>query len=392
MSARSLPPVVRGSLAALRRAVRTALRLLPVSVVAVAGLAWPALAVGPAPTPSPPAGVSQPVSTFGVAPANDSKIDGRPAFYYSASPGARLTDHVAFVNAGTTPVDLTIYASGAVATTTGEFALAAANRKAEGVGSWIQVLPPSVPLTIPARTDAGPSIVVVPLTLQVPADASPGDHAGGVVAQLDSMAISSSGQRLQLLQRVAARIFVRVTGPLHPELAVEHLRAAYTGTLDPTATGRTKVDFVVHNTGNVKLGGVVTVSINGHLGRTERIALPVLPLLIPGTTVTESTTIPGVYPEGRLTATVSIDAVALPGDVDPGRPPTLASVTFWAVPLTLLIVAVVLIVVVGALAAATAAGLGFTERLRPRSKGSRGRKRSSASHARQVRPPSHARS
>ena len=72
----------------------------------------------------------------------------------------------------------------------------------------------------------------------MPADATPGDHIGVITATLVSSVISKSGQRLHLLQTVGTRIFLRVSGPLHPSLKVTGLAVDYQGTLDPIGTGK----------------------------------------------------------------------------------------------------------------------------------------------------------
>src|SRR5215469_30018 len=55
-----------------------------------------------------------PRAFFGLGPASKTKIDGRPFFNWSATPGAHFTDHVAIVNFGVTPVALRVFVTNAV--------------------------------------------------------------------------------------------------------------------------------------------------------------------------------------------------------------------------------------------------------------------------------------
>ena len=330
---------------------------------------FPAAADNPTPQPSPPA-----VSTFGVAPADSVKVDGRSALFYSASPGAALTDHVAIVNSGTTPIDLEVYPSGAIPSASGEFSLATVADRGLDVGSWLALNQQPQTLTVAPRSSAGPGVAILGVSLKVPADATPGDHAGAVVASLTSSAISKSGQHFQLLQRVAVRVYVRVSGALHPGLAVEHLKATYQRGGNPTAAGQTTLTFTVRNSGNVKLGGLVTADISDLFGSKEHASLPNLPLLLPGAVVPQTVTLPGVYPAGRLGAAVTVLPVAVPGDVDPGIGPSTAHVSFWALPFSALVLAVIAVVAAVAAASASLGGLSLANRFRtPRPRRAKGK-------------------
>ncbi|HTY72716.1 MAG TPA: DUF916 domain-containing protein [Actinomycetes bacterium] len=285
---------------------------------------------------SPAPGKGQFVATFGVAPASHHKQDGRPTFTYQATPGARLTDEVAVLNASTRPLLLSVYPVQAFADASGGFALASPTDPPKDLGRWITLSGPST-VRVPARTVKGPSAVIIPLTLRVPAGAPPGDYAGGIIASLSSIAISKSGQRETLLQRTASRVFLRVSGPLHPNLSIHGLRATYGGSLNPVTRGTVTVHFVVHNGGNVKLGGSQQVWVKGPFGKALLVKLPDLPLLLPGASYPEVAYVHGVRPQGRLTAHVRVDAAAAPGDVDPGLEPVTAAVTFWAIPWVLVV-------------------------------------------------------
>ena len=318
----------------LRRAVSVVALVVAGAVAAAPALAAPSTAGVPAAQHSP--------GVFGIGPANATKVDGRPYYYYLAQPGSIVTDHVAVENIGVIPITLSVYATDASNASDGSFSFPAAAVKPVEAGSWLRVgSRPGISLvTVKPRTT-----VVLPVTMTVPANAQPGDHAGALIASLQGQVRNSNGQLVHLDQRVATRVFVRIAGPLHPQLTIEQLHASYHGSLNPFATGTVDVTYRVHNTGNVKLGGKQLVTVGGLLGSTAAAKTPDVPLLLPGGSVVQSVTVHGVLPRVWMTSTVTVTAAVLPGDVDPVAGPWSASTHFWAVPwafLALLVLAVVL--------------------------------------------------
>ena len=84
------------------------------------------------------------------------------------------------------------------------------------MGAWTSVggRPAGLPVTVrvPARRSTGPGSVILPVLMRVPAGANPGDHVGGVVAVLSTIGTNKQGAKVRLDQRVATRLFVRVSG------------------------------------------------------------------------------------------------------------------------------------------------------------------------------------
>jgi hypothetical protein len=267
-------------------------------------------------------------ATFGVRPATAQAPDNRSAFTYSATPGAVVRDHVAVSNVATEPVTLRVYASDAFNTPDGGFDLLAAGREPVDVGKWSVLERGEV--QIPARSTA-----IVPFTLTIPGNATPGDHTGGIVASLTTEAAGADGQRVAVEQRVGARIYLRVSGDLRPELIVEDLTADYAGAL--FGRGDTTVTYVVRNTGNVRLGGKQKVRVETPWAAgVDAPGLADLPELLPGNTFRVTATVPGLLPAGWLDALVQVEPVAPPGTEPPAA--VAASVTVAAVPWLLVIV------------------------------------------------------
>ncbi len=256
--------------------------------------------------------------TFGVQPSGPVRPDRRPNLSYSATPGATVHDHIAVSNYGAKPLTLRVYPSDAYTTKDGGYDLLPGTAKPVDVGSWIAVRRSTV--TVPAR-----GTVVVPFRLAIPASATPGDHSGGIVAALQTHRIDGKGNRVALEERVGARVYLRVAGPLDARLAITSLSAAY-------RDGGVSVRYAVRNTGNLRLGGRQRLAVDGLIGGPTTVTLPDLPELLPGNTLTLSARMSGVAPKIRLSATVTVDPVATADAPAVPLAPVSRTVELWAVP------------------------------------------------------------
>lgn len=269
--------------------------------------------------------------TFGIEPASAAGPDGRPNFSFGVTPGGVLDDDAAVVNYSSQPLSLQVYATDGVETSNGGFGLLAAATKPTGVGSWITIPPGDATVHVPPESSGAPGHVVVPLTLHVPADASPGDHVGGLVASLQTVGTNSSGQSVVLDQRVGSRVFVSVSGPARPGLTVTDVGASYRGTVDPVGKGTVDVRYVIRNTGNEDLAVSQSVAVSQVVGSTGHAEVPGIPLLLPGASVTEHATVTGLWPQFLLRAKVT--AVGRPPANSGAKPVTAtASAAVWAIP------------------------------------------------------------
>ena len=265
-----------------------------------------------------------PTVTWGVRPADvEPHAPGRPNFAYTAAPGRTIEDGLVVTNHGAVPTTLRVYAADAFTTPQGVLDLRRPEETATGVGAWTVVATPEV--VLPPGGSA-----VVPFTLSVPADAEPGDHAGGVVTSL----VSARPDGVSVDRRLGARLHLRVDGPLAPEAAVRGVGAVHHGAPDPT-TGSVDVTASVVNTGNVRLGGEATVTVTGPFGWAVRTARVEVPELLPGERTTVTATVADVPALLRLGTTVRLDPRLADGST---LGPVATSVTTWAVPWTVLVV------------------------------------------------------
>ncbi|WP_421732745.1 hypothetical protein [Cellulomonas sp.] len=321
-------------------------RLRPLlTVVAVLGAA--ALCASPAaaaPDPLPPAAAD--LVSFGISPAGPERPDDRPFLRVTAPPGAVVYEHAALLNQDDTAVQLQVYGGDVVMADGGGLAVRARDDASTDAGAWIAVPGASTVDVAPQTADAGFGYTVVPFTVSIPANAEPGDHVGALVASLESVGQGAeNAPSIELEQRVAARVYIRVDGPLDPGLEVADVSATWhAGSL--VGAGEVTVDYTLRNTGNVRLAVEPEVAVGGAFGLLrERVDGDRVDELLPGGEVRSSTTVPGVWPLVLETVTVDATAVAPAAGEDPGVGTVSGAVRVWAVPW--LVLALLVLVALG---------------------------------------------
>lgn len=182
------------------------------------------------------------------APKPGSATAPRQYFILEGRPGSTLQDGLAVSNY--TDHSITYYVYGADGYNTpkdGQFALRDHGFAMTGVGSWVHAAFSTI--TVPARTST-----VVPISIAIPADASPGDHVGGVSGMDTAVeAVQQQGNvRVGIKRVVAARLYVHVDGPAVGGLTVTDLKVtgsapfpAYVSDSDGTVTA------TISNSGNL---------------------------------------------------------------------------------------------------------------------------------------------
>lgn len=333
--------------------------LRPLSAGVLAGLAvlGAAGAVGAQPAPPSPASpptttppVTTPpvsgnpgantwsVSPTGKDPANPSE---RPNFTYELTPGATLQDKVTVWNYSDSVRSFDVYARDAFNTSNGGIDLLRRDQESKDAGGWVKFSQERV--TVPGKAGA-----VVPISIAVPADASPGDHDAGIVASLATEDVVGTGERqVKVEHRVGLRLYVRVAGPATPALVIDDVDSTYQAGAAPVGKGRVSVTYTVHNTGNIRLAAHQALTVKGPFGWSlaERTPSNVTELL-PGSSRQYTETFDDISPAGRVTAEVMLAPVPPPAikSAMPAIDPTVRSATAWAVPWALLVLLVLLVV------------------------------------------------
>lgn len=328
-----------------RRTGRGSVLVGLLALLVLIGAAPSARAASPSPVPTPAArptspGVPVPKgedanrATFGIQPSNKRGPDFRPYFVYSVTPGSQVEDRVAVVNYSYRPITVRVYSSDAFNDRDGTFSLPERRIAAKEAGTWFRVGTDRRGrlVDVPAR-----GFTVLPFTLRVPDEAGPGDHAAGLLASLAVRSDVSGGANVELDQRIATRVYLRVSGPLRPQLAVTPMRHDYHDRLNPFAPGRTTITYRVANTGNVTLGGPRGASVRGLLGPVARAAgLDEVPLLLPGGSVDLTAEVPRTWPLLLLRSTLTVEAGGVGGQSDAAALRFTGGGRFVAVPWTLL--------------------------------------------------------
>ncbi len=314
------------------------------STVAVTGVG--ATVPPTTPTPDPTTDQSQNgdpqiVESWTLAPAasdDPNQSGNRSDLTYVADAGAVIQDAVTLYNVGNVPLTFRVYSTDAFNDDQGQFALLPGDKPPVDVGTWVTF--PQEALTVMPGQQA-----TMPISIKIPADASPGDHAGAILASSPTLGTGKQGEVVTLDRRTGTRLYVRVNGALVPTLAVDDVKTDYDHAVNPLG-GSATVTFRVSNRGNIRLSGTPNVSVAGPFGLFERkVTLPDITELLPGEDVAVTAELAAVTASMFDFTTVRID---LHGATDAGtlRGPV-GKDRIFAPPVTLLVA--LLIAVVGLL-------------------------------------------
>ena len=264
-----------------RRGARAAL-----IAVFAAAIAAPLMFAAPASAAEDAVGIS-------LRPADESgAFDGRSNFRYAVDPGQSVADFAAVVNTGTETQTFTLIGTDAFNNETGDFALLPSGDQPTGLGRWVAFENGASRMEVTLGPGEGR---LVPFTLTLPADASPGDQAGGIVASV------VTGGQVQLDRRVAIRVYARVSGDLQPRLSISGMDVSYDGDWWNLLSGTVTVRYTVSNPGNVALAANVNGGVKTWFGAA--LATPPgggIQEILPGNSASYEFSAPGIAQWGYL--------------------------------------------------------------------------------------------
>lgn len=275
---------------------------------------------------------------WSATPVRKGEQTPRQFFFFEVTGGQTLRDAITIVNSSEVDQELFVYPADAYNTPAGAgFALRSKDEKMTDVGSWVKVSKTQV--TVPANGRA-----TVPFTMAVPDDASPGDHAGAIVTLEPAPPIPTDGNSQIVTQRaLGVRLYVRVAGPLTPQLTVESVRLDAQPARLPFIgrQGGAVVTYTVRNSGNVRITANRVITLKGLFGRTlHNTGSGPIPEILPGSTVILTESFSGMPVLDQVTGRVEISeqqvGVESAGDD-----------TAWIVSIPFLLVLLVLLVLVG---------------------------------------------
>ncbi|GAA2328877.1 WxL protein peptidoglycan domain-containing protein [Dactylosporangium salmoneum] len=312
-----------------RPRIRSGRAMVAVGLLLALSNVWPAIPAAAAPT--------QDTIQWAVGPAPSASGEARSTIDYTLPPETEITDRVAISNLGNEELTLAVYATDAFTTPEGSFTLLTADQRPVDLGSWISFESPTV--TIAPRTT-----VQMPFRMVLPKDATPGDHAAGIVASRQVPGSADGTTRLAVDQRVGTRVYVRVNGTLNPTLSITKLTVDYGAAMYPFHNRDATVTYTVHNGGNIRLAGTGTISLLAPFGARMAKSQPLpIPPLLPNESFTATVTIGGAFPAGRVSARMDLDGVNPPGVVPLATPHQRQSASTWAMPWLLAAVVVVIL-------------------------------------------------
>ncbi|OJW02331.1 MAG: hypothetical protein BGO47_11440 [Microbacterium sp. 67-17] len=208
-----------------------------------------------------PAGAARAEDTIGISArpaAADGTADTRTRFSYKVDPGQRVDDNFLVANTGSTPQNFTVIATDAFNDGEGDFALLGTEEASTSVGQWVKF--ENGTNRIEFSLEPGQSRLL-PFTVELPADATPGDHAGGLVAS-----VVTPGEQVNLDRRVGTRLYARVSGQLQPLLSISALNSEYLGDWWNPFSGTVRMYYTVTNTGNVALATNTSFGVDTWFG------------------------------------------------------------------------------------------------------------------------------
>ncbi|MFG2984598.1 WxL protein peptidoglycan domain-containing protein [Streptomyces sp. NPDC048258] len=250
---------------------------------------------------------------FPTPPAGAAMTD-RAYFFHQGEAGTTVQDSATILNSSDKELTFQIFATDAVNTPVGgAFALLPVETRPKDVGAWI-ALPPetATTVTVPAKGRKD-----IPFTVKVPADATPGDHVGGIVALNTAVeGVRQEGKvQVGVKRSVGARLYFRVPGPLTPGLSVEDVMVSRSAPLLPwVRDARATVSYALVNRGNVVVEPKVTVSAEGLFGREvlNRPARELKLVLLPGQRIELTEPWPDAPQLDWVTVTIAAGASARP--------------------------------------------------------------------------------
>ncbi|MDR1394132.1 MAG: hypothetical protein LBJ62_09245 [Bifidobacteriaceae bacterium] len=266
-----------------------------------------------------------------VAPVDDADGTKRTSVNYNLAGDGTMVDGIVLTSNSDVPLDLRIYAVDGRTGGDGQTELGAASQPRVGAGNWITFgrsggqgntsTEASIRLTLAPGASA-----TVPFQVTVPADASPGDYAAGLVTALAETQTDGASQGNPLSDPPTAVLaYVNVAGPAAPALQVTDVWMRWTPAPGRPGWGRADLRYKLANTGNTRLIPTERVSFDGWAGIGGLAGEAAdLPELLPGSRLDRAVTLDGVFAVFEVTGRVSVGA-ALVSQQDDAVPPAAAT-------------------------------------------------------------------
>ncbi len=203
----------------------------------------------------PGAASAQGPLVFGIQPSQSSANtpSGSSYFSYTLAPGAGLDDMVVISNNGAEQVILKLYAADGITSINGSTAFAGVGDVRSNTNTWLNATVSDI--LVPAG-----QAVTVAFHVQVPPDATPGDHVAGWVVEAPARAGSAGGIGASIVERAGVAVVVTVPGATEQRLVLG-------GICLNQETGSNYFEVPVRNEGNVLTRAAGTLTLATDDGR-----------------------------------------------------------------------------------------------------------------------------
>lgn len=255
---------------------------------------------------------------WSVAPADAAGEDGRISLRHVVDAGASIADHIAVTNRGAAAAEFTVLAGDGAVGADGAFDIREGEPTSSGAWIGIDGLADGHLVLAAGETR------VLPVTIAVPADATPGDHPAGIVVGLSQ----GTGDGVMVTHRIGVRVHLQVAGDVASGLTVTGTDATFTSSWIPFAPGTLVVDVDVQNTGNVRIGAAPVVTAAGAFGIGQSTSADAAAELLPGDSIHQRVELTA-WPLAALFGGVTVSGSSIGAD---SAPPAEAASAEFMVP------------------------------------------------------------
>ncbi|MDP2949677.1 MAG: hypothetical protein Q8P22_09090 [Chloroflexota bacterium] len=226
--------------------------------------------------------------SFGIRPT---KADpGRPGtfsyFVHELAPGSAMTDEALVMNSGDVPVTLKLFAADGITAINGGTAFAGQGQEINGVARWLSLSVTEISLE-PGKD------MVVPFTINVPPDASPGHHVAGLVVEAPPSGAGEGQFGARVVRQAGVAVVIDVPGP-----HVAGLEITGASLKQQDDQGATFV-IAVRNTGNIFIKAEGSLLITDLEDKDLASISLKMDTVLPGDTTTFQVTYPVHLSDGR---------------------------------------------------------------------------------------------
>jgi len=240
--------------------------------------------------------------SFGIKPAKAHDGNSNPPSYFShtLAPGTLMIDEALIMNRGDVPLTLQLYAADAITAVNGGTGFANDGEEKNGVARWLSVSVAELSLQ-PGEER------MVPFTIKVPPDASPGQHTAGLVLEAvttggASTVGSDARFTVNIVRRAGVAVLIDVPGT---HLAGLEITGICLRQQDSNVGATFQV--AVRNTGNVYVRGQGSLVISDREGM-KLASIPVeMDAVLAGDATHFQVTHPVLLPDGSYLLSAALD-------------------------------------------------------------------------------------